>query len=86
MFGRLDPLLQVHVPSAASELWAVFLELGNCRPSGFGGMSAVPQTEIQAWQANHGVRLTPWELETLAAMDRAAINAHAASQPGPKAP
>lgn len=34
-----------------------------------GGISKITQTEILAWQQNHGVRLTSWELEMIAVFD-----------------
>lgn len=44
------------------------------------GASAIPQSEIRAWMDNHGVELTPWEIETLQALDQAALAAIAEQQ------
>lgn len=37
------------------------------------GLCAISQQEIQAWQANHRIRLTPWELEMIEVFDRIAL-------------
>lgn len=36
------------------------------------GLAAISQQEIAAWQANHGIRLTLWELEMIETFDRIA--------------
>lgn len=81
---QVDPLLRRDgVPPQCTQLWRAFVDLGASRPAGMGGPCAIPQSELMAWQANHGVRLTSWELETLTAMDRAALAVlaeHAAKQ------
>lgn len=65
--GRRDPLLEHRLPAAAGELWNAFAALATSRPGGAG----IPASEIVAWQALHGVRFTPWEVDTLEALDRA---------------
>lgn len=74
--GQPDPRLQRRVPPAGAALWETFCELAAARPAGM-GPGAVPMAELQAWQQLHGVRLTPWEVGTLLAMDRAALAAMA---------
>ena len=79
--GTVDPMLtELQVPAGCTALWAAFVDLSMARPSGM-GPSAIPPSEVLAWQQLHGLRLTSWELDTLAAMDRAglAISAAAAS-------
>lgn len=76
--GGLDPLLLEICPPEGRRLYDVWRDLASARPQGLGGASAIPPSEVLAWQTLHGVRLTPWELDTLAAMDRAAL----ASAPG----
>lgn len=49
------------------------MDLHSSRPSGGFGASAIPMTEIIAWQKAMNVRLTPWEVETLLHLDRAAL-------------
>lgn len=69
-----DPRLAQRPPRAAATLWGVFCQLSNSRPSGMAA-AAIPPSEVLAWQQLHGVRLTPWELDTLALMDQAALQA-----------
>jgi hypothetical protein len=69
-----DPLLTAtSVPECCSQLWEAYLDLDGSRPVGMAGPGPIPQTELAAWQVNQGVRLNSWELSTLAAMDRAAL-------------
>lgn len=49
----------------------MFNSLG--RAPGMDGMSAISQQEIQAWQFNHGIKLTSWELEMISVFDRIAL-------------
>ncbi len=78
--GGVDPLLLESCPPEGRELYEVWRDIGSSRPQGLGGASAIPPSEVLAWQTLHGVRLTPWELDTLAAMDRAALAAAFAEQ------
>lgn len=57
------------------------MELSDTRPTGFTGPGRITRGEIAAWQAITGVTLSPWEAETLIAIDRAAV---AAQQDDPK--
>jgi hypothetical protein len=68
-----DPRLLERLPEHGAALWDAFAALSTSRPAGMGGASAVPPSEIAAWQQLHGVRLTGWEIDTLCAMDRAAL-------------
>lgn len=70
--ARPDPRLASRPPAAAAALWDAYAALHATRPSGM-GPSAITASELLAWQQLHGVRLTPWEAETLQAMDRAAL-------------
>lgn len=45
------------------------------RPDGANGPGSIPQTEIRAWQDNTGIRLQPWEIDVLIALDRAWMSA-----------
>jgi hypothetical protein len=69
-----DPRLLERVPPAGAALWAAWCDLASARPVGMAA-GAVPPSEVLAWQQLHGVRLTSWEVDTLAAMDRAALAA-----------
>lgn len=70
--GRADPRVGACPPVGAEILWQVFIDLHGSRPSGFGAAAIAP-SEVVAWCALHGVRLTPWEVDTLAAVDRAVV-------------
>lgn len=84
MSGVADPLLEVpRVPVAARALWATFLTLSAVRRSGM-GPHPLTLTDIEAWCRLADVRLTPWELDTLIALDAASLRAAAEAQP--KAP
>lgn len=73
--GHIDPMLtKTRVPPSCSLLWQAYVELDGSRPIGLGGAGSIPQSEVLAWQVNNGVRLNPWEMSTLAAMDRAALD------------
>ena len=72
--GRPEPALLKRVPRAASALWEAFCELAASRPAGM-APAAIPGTEIEAWQRLSGVQLSGWEVDTLRAMDRAALAA-----------
>jgi hypothetical protein len=71
--GQADPRLTMRPPELASALWQAFVDLASARPVGM-APGAVPPSEIAAWQQLHGVQLSPWEVETLQAMDRAALS------------
>lgn len=71
--GRADERLAETVPPECAALWGAFVDLSSARPQGLSGATAVPPSELQAWQRLHGVALTSWEIDTLAAMDRAAL-------------
>ena len=68
--GRADPLLSFELPACVSAIWQAFCDL--VRPVGMSA-GAIPSVEIDAWQRLARVVLTPWEVDTLRAMDRAAL-------------
>lgn len=75
--GRVDPLLarsMEPLPPAVAALWDVFVVLSGTRGAGDGaggGIAPITCAELQAWQALQRLELTPWEADTLLAMDRA---------------
>lgn len=73
----LHPLLAEQPPECCTWLWNTYCELTAARPAGLAGEKPTPPSEVLAWQALHGVRLSPWDVDTLAAMDRAALQAAA---------
>jgi hypothetical protein len=45
---------------------------------------AIPPSELEAWQRLCGVRLSPWEVETVYELDRLALRIHAENESKPK--
>lgn len=77
--GRVDKRLaavRVPLPGAVAALWDAFAALSGTRAPAFEGMGPITCVELEAWQRLHGVAFTPWEAETLLAMDRAARSAY----------
>ena len=68
----VDPRLAMEPPAAGRALWSAYCELAAQRPAGM-GPSPIPGPEYESSQRLHGVQLTPWEIGTLQAMDRAAL-------------
>lgn len=79
--GRAHPDLLVPVPPGGETVWEAFIGLSAGRPVGLGGSAQIPPSEFVAWQSLHGLRLSSWEVDTLQAMDRAALAQSAALQP-----
>lgn len=83
--GTVDPLLMPpEIPREVQALWQAFLAMSASRRS---GMAAQPLTltDIDAWCRLNGVRLTPWELDTLIATDAALLAEAGRQQPRPAA-
>lgn len=66
--GKVDRRLTIEWPPYGRAVWETFKSLG--RAPSMNGLTAISQQEIQAWQQNHGIRLTPWELEMIEVFDR----------------
>ncbi len=79
--GKTDPRLQHRWPAAGRDLWRIFQSLG--RAPSMSGISPISQQEIAAWQSNHGVRLTPWELDMLSEWDQLVISGAHQKDPKP---
>jgi hypothetical protein len=77
--GKPDPRLTAQPPDGCSSLWHAYCELSAMRPSGM-GISPIPGVEYESWQRLNGIALTPWEVDTLKAMDAAARSAAADAQ------
>lgn len=71
--AALDPCVLAQPPAGTELLWHTYCELTAARPGGMAGDKPVPPSEVQAWCAGRRVRLSPWDLDTLAAMDRTAL-------------
>lgn len=63
------------MPRACDGLWAAFLWLHAGRASGMGGPAAISAADIVAWQTLSRVRLTPWEVDVMRALDGVALRA-----------
>ena len=50
------------------------------------GPSAIGPADLLAWQQLRGLELTPWEVDTLFALDNAAMRASADAQQAADAP
>lgn len=67
--GRLPPeLMTTPVPAAALALWDAFAAIAGTRGAG----APISWQDLAAWQQANGVRLSPWEADTIIDMDRAA--------------
>lgn len=53
-------------------LWDTFIELHNARGGGM-GPAPISWRDLRDWQEIRGVSLTPWEVDTLMAMDLEAM-------------
>lgn len=71
--GRVDDRLALKAPRLGESLWGAFVQLSSTRQSGMGA-NPIAITEVEAWCRLQGVTLSPWELDTLLAMDSAALN------------
>jgi hypothetical protein len=71
--GEAAPELRIApLPSGCKLLWDTFLELHNARGGGM-GPAPISWRDLHAWQEMRGVRLTPWEVDTVMAMDMEAM-------------
>jgi hypothetical protein len=77
--GIADPRLSARVPDGCEWLWSTYCELAAMRPAGI-GMSPIPGHEYESWQRLNSIELSAWEIDTLRAMDRAAMHAAAEAQ------
>lgn len=57
------------MPPALTYLWAAFLRLANRRGSNGFGANPISWTELEAFSRLSGLRLTPWEIETIEMLD-----------------
>lgn len=64
------------IPPALEYLWGWFHELHRTRSGGM-GPGAIAYPDILAWCRLRGVRLAPWEVEIITALDGAWLGAQA---------
>ena len=74
------------LPPSCAWLWSAFLQLNATRGSNGMGPSAIGPADLLAWQQLRGLELTPWEVDTLFALDNAAMRASADAQQAADAP
>jgi hypothetical protein len=77
--GRVDERLLVEVPRPVEQLWDLFMSWAVQRRSGM-SLHPLTFTDIEAWCRLYGVRLTPWELDTLLELDAATLRIAAENQ------
>lgn len=74
--GTAAPQLQaVGLPVGCQLLWDAFIEMHNRRGGGM-GPQPISWRDLQAWQDVRQVSLTAWEIDTLLALDSAAMQSH----------
>lgn len=79
--GKQPPELDVPpLPAGLGELWHAYLQIRNSCAAGL-GPAVMTQQDVLAWQQLQGVRLLPWEVDTLLAVDLAARAAAAPDEP-----
>lgn len=61
------------VPEVAGRLWDLFWALDARRQSNGYGANAISHQEVAACAGLYGVRLRPWEMRALDAMERARL-------------
>jgi hypothetical protein len=59
----------ISFPDGLEYLWRWYQELEGSRPFANGAMLPIPASEYMAWQQIAGVRLRPWEVNVLRALD-----------------
>lgn len=74
-----DARLTQRLPACVQAVWDAFVALDAARLPSMGA-SPILASELLAWQQLHGVRLSPWECESLMAMDRACLAVRAGSR------
>ena len=67
-----SPLL----PEAVSLLWTYFIRLHQQRASGGMGLSCLSYTDIKSFCDLNDIRLFPWEVDLITALDRAFLTQH----------
>lgn len=68
--GRRPAALEApELPPGVESLWDAYLELRAAAGSAGFGPARISHAEMEAWARLHGVQLTPWEVETLFALD-----------------
>lgn len=72
-------MAEPEVPVFVSYLWRWFQELHAARQSSGFGVSVITYRDIEAWSNVTGVRLCPWEIDVIKAIDQEWLEAMATS-------
>lgn len=64
------------LPEAASLVWTYFIRLHQQRASGGMGLSCLSYSDIQAFTRLNNIRLFPWEMDLITALDRTFLSHH----------
>jgi len=68
--GKRPPeLVLPQFPDSARYVWSTFNEMSAGRTYGMNGPNPLSWEGIKAWSDLHGIPLSPWELETIKALD-----------------
>ena len=79
--GAVIPELQSpHVPEAAAYLWNLWTDIHFERDSSF-SVQPLKVRDIMGWSAAFKIRLTPYEIEVIQAIDREFIKVHGHRKP-----
>lgn len=61
------------IPECVEFLLSIYIELAACRGGSGFGVNPITHLDILAWSHLNRIELTPWEVDALLAMDRAAL-------------
>jgi hypothetical protein len=70
--GHAHDLLKVTLPQCVGALWDAFMQLDRARPMGM-APSGIAPSDIDTWARMSRVSLSPWEFDTLLAIDGAML-------------
>lgn len=69
-------------PPGVEPLWGAYLELRAAAGSAGFGPARISHVEMEAWARLHGVQLSPWEVETLFAIDGEVVSVMGSDRKG----
>lgn len=69
--GKMPEQLDIpELPYEVAHIWDCFLKLSAKRTSGFKERNPLSELEIEAWERRRRMRLDPFEIECIDALDR----------------
>lgn len=77
--GKVHPTMaeMPPLPDGCGKLWSDFLELHSTRGVGMSGPLRISYSDIDAYQRVRSVSLSPWEVGSIVAADRAYMDVYA---------